>query len=171
MHPKPRAEGAHKIEPAKQVQKNREHVSRFFYFEREKSFPGTFFRPCSAKSEHILSAKPQVLRQIKTSETFCRFGCHALLRRVFIFWMELPLYFSGIKYKKSTRPLFVQQARGIKSVSKFTYRFSSHAHHRRSDHRYRDGRAAGESSAFSFCFRLLFPNLSIIIAQTAQNAN
>ena len=24
---------------------------------------GTFFRPCSAKSEHILSAKPQVLRQ------------------------------------------------------------------------------------------------------------
>ena len=63
MHPKPRAEGAHKIEPAKQVQKNREHVSRFFYFEREKSFPGTFFRPCSAKSEHILSAKPQVLRQ------------------------------------------------------------------------------------------------------------
>ena len=50
MHPKPRAEGAHKIEPAKQVQKNREHVSRFFYFEREKSFPGTFFRPCSAKS-------------------------------------------------------------------------------------------------------------------------
>ena len=36
MHPKPRAEGAHKKEPAKQVQKNREHVSRFLYPKREK---------------------------------------------------------------------------------------------------------------------------------------
>ena len=33
--------------------------------------------------------------------------------------MELPLYFSGMKYKKSTRPLSVQQARGkSKPVSK-----------------------------------------------------
>ena len=45
---------AHKIGFAEQIPKNREHVYRFFDLEREKSFcTGTFFRPCSAKSEHF----------------------------------------------------------------------------------------------------------------------
>ena len=36
MHPKPRAEGAHKIEPAQQVHKKSGHVPDFLYSEREK---------------------------------------------------------------------------------------------------------------------------------------
>ena len=48
-----------------QTQKNRGHAPRFFYSEREKSFcTGTFLRPCSAKSEHILSAKRQLCDSI-----------------------------------------------------------------------------------------------------------
>ena len=36
MHPKPRAEGAHKIEPAQQVHKKSGRVPDFLYSEREK---------------------------------------------------------------------------------------------------------------------------------------
>ena len=47
-------DSAYEIGFALQIPKNREHVSRFFDSEREKSFcTGTFFRPCFAKSKHI----------------------------------------------------------------------------------------------------------------------
>mgnify|MGYP007128414945 CR=1 FL=1 len=73
MHPKPRAEGAHKIEPAKQVQKNREHVSRFFDPERENSFRmGTIFRPCPAKSGHLFAVK-RVLQRARSAKRSCAF--------------------------------------------------------------------------------------------------
>ena len=55
----------HKIQSAQQIDKNRGRVPRFLYFQREKSFCiGTFFRPCFAKSKHILSEKRQFFRQI-----------------------------------------------------------------------------------------------------------
>ena len=69
FNPKHPRVSAHSIGFAPQIPKNREHgpghpllplrgnspcVSRFFAPEREKSFcTGTFFRPCSAKSEHF----------------------------------------------------------------------------------------------------------------------
>ena len=56
---------AYEIGFALQIPKNREHVSRFFDSEREKSFcTETFFRPCFAKSKHVLSEKRQFFRQI-----------------------------------------------------------------------------------------------------------
>ena len=56
---------AYAIQAAQQSDKNRGRVPRFLYFQREKSFCiGTFFRPCFAKSKHILSEKRQFFRQI-----------------------------------------------------------------------------------------------------------
>ena len=53
FNPKHPRVSAHSIGFALQIHKKPGRVPGFLYSEREKSFSGTFFRPCSAKSEHF----------------------------------------------------------------------------------------------------------------------
>lgn len=54
---------------------------------------------------------------------------------------------------------------------RFTYRYASHVPHRKSNHRYPDGRAAGESSDFSYLCAPPFYTFLFIISSYAKKAN